>query len=344
VYSNRNRLTFGEFAQPFFSVTCLRLQRSRLSGRTFSPRYIEEQRRILTQCILTDNTLCSTAVNKLNRRDLELFVLRVVQRCGYSRKSKAIVDLVKLITKELYNYDYIAHDYTKTLCSIHYQEAPRGILSRSEVRLLLSDEPYESLKEQTFFTVSYLCGLRKSEVLALKWKDIDFKYNTVHVMRAWKSETEIGLPKSGKPRISWLPLPAKKLLTAYHGAGDLPENFVFTSDRKLCQRLSNTWVQKHFVKIMDRMDVKRTEYNITFHSLRHTLKSELSHAGMPQEMQQQLFGWSDSTADAMARRYTHLDDGRISELVGAWNFHQGRIHEPHVWLGKQAGKSFRTGY
>jgi integrase len=311
---NKDNLTFGEFAEPFFSERCLRLKRYRKRGREFAPHYISEQRRILKSHILTDNELCSLAVKDISRIHLEAYIDRVINLLGYTRTAQTVNVLLKLIVKELYNYDYIEKDLSKILGSIYYQEKTRDILTADEIRIFLSGEPFESLKERTFFTVSYLCGLRKGEVLALKWQDINFKDNAVSIVRAWKNDKVLGLPKSGKPRTTWLPPLAKELLLAYCAKDCIYDSLVFTGNGN-GQRLGNTWVQKHFVKVIERIGIDRNERNITFHSLRHTLKSELSYSGVPKETQRMLFGWSINSADKMAERYTHLDKTQIAGLI-----------------------------
>jgi integrase len=48
----------------------------------------------------------------------------------------------------------------------------------------------------------------------------------------------------------------------------------------------------------------RKRYNLSFHSLRHAMNSEMANAGVPQEIRQLFTG---HTSAGMNRRYTHLE-------------------------------------
>ncbi len=67
-------------------------------------------------------------------------------------------------------------------------------------------------------------GLRRGEVVAMKWSDIDLQTGVVKVRRALEQsrfETTVKLPKSGKSRVVVLPMSARSALAAWRIEQDL---------------------------------------------------------------------------------------------------------------------------
>jgi integrase len=311
-----DELTFGDFIQPFFSIECPRLKRKKRGGRNYSPRYIAEQRRLLMCFIMKDEMLCINPVNNLKRTDIDRFIDRLIEEQGFCKTSQAVVALLKLLLKELYIFDYIEKDLTKAITPIYYEERERGILTIPEIKEYLKSTHYESLLERTFFTLAFECGLRRGEILALKWSDVDFETKQISINRAWKNRVELGPPKNGKARVSWLPQLSEQLLLQYRNTKFYTDGFIFPGIKNEL-RLGETWVRNHFIKIMQRMDIDYKKRNICFHSLRHSLKSYLESCGLSAEFQKMLFGWSGLSAESMSRRYTHLDVTTLQERLSA---------------------------
>ena len=317
-------LTIGSFASLFYTKNCPHLRHFRLSGHVnSSQRHINMQQQLIKKHILTDNELCSFSITDLKGYHIEGFLERTVAKSGYNRTTKAIIDLLKLILAELYRQDLTEKDLSKKIKRIKYEEKERGCLTVEEVYEFLKPNYYENTFERALFATSLLCGLRRGEVLALHWHDIDFKHNCVRVKNAWKDTKTLGKPKNGKARVTWLPPLAKILLSALREEqkDDSNGDLIFKSRFKGCVRLSETYVQKHFRKIMARMGTDCVERNIVFHSLRHSLKSYLATTDLPFEQQCMLLGWSESTRDEMARRYTHFDESKVDDYI-----EQGRLN------------------
>jgi len=53
---------------------------------------------------------------------------------------------------------------------------------------------------KNIITVLFFSGMRLGELITLKWDDVDWENNTIHIQRASKSNGKIGRPKNGKKR------------------------------------------------------------------------------------------------------------------------------------------------
>jgi len=190
---------------------------------------------------------------------------------------------------------------------IHHRPAERGIFSREELRALFPADglgPWGSLQAYTVFLMAATVGARRSEILALRWRDIDLDKGEISIRQAWKSETEIGPPKWGRAR-EGLPLPAKtaarlrELRKASYWI--LPDAFVFHGRKG--GRLSSRWYQEAFTAAMAAAKIDAKARRLTGHSFRHSLATALRDGGVPAEKVQAALGWRDErTMDG----YTHF--------------------------------------
>lgn len=122
-------------------------------------------------------------------------------------------------------------------------------------------------------------GLRRGELLALRWPDIDFKLKqlTVHAKTA----------KSSKVR--YVPLNAEALAVLSQWQRQHPTGRVFPTKPS-----THTWPH-----LMARAGIE----NFRFHDLRHTFASKLVMAGVDLNTVRELLGHADIT---MTLRYAHL--------------------------------------
>ena len=78
---------------------------------------------------------------------------------------------------------------------------------------------YKNEKWHTFFRVLAFTGLRRGEALALRWKDVSFKDNTIHVARTLSSDDKnklvINPPKNGITRTVTLDPTTVNILKAW---------------------------------------------------------------------------------------------------------------------------------
>lgn len=148
---------------------------------------------------------------------------------------------------------------------------------------------------RSVISIALYTGLRRGEMLRLRWVDIDFPQNVLIVR---KSKT-----KSGRGRRVNLNSALRQMLAslfeAEHG------EWVFPSPKRF---QTPGEAQRHMgdVKNAFRRAVRLSGIApITFHQLRHTFCSRLADAGVPMPVIQDLAGHASIT---MTRRYTHPAD------------------------------------
>ncbi len=182
----------------------------------------------------------------------------------------------------------------------HYAERPRGedqemqILTPAEIHRLLghADEPV-----RTLLLCAVMTGMRRGELLGLKWEDVDFEGNRIHVRRAlWRgkfvtpkskrSRRAIDMTRTVKEALARLPsrFRGELVFCAENGTPIDPENFT----------------KRDWARALRRSGLRR----IRFHDLRHTYASLLIAQGAhPKYIQAQL---GHASIQTTLDRYGHL--------------------------------------
>lgn len=146
------------------------------------------------------------------------------------------------------------------------------VLSRAEIEKIISS--IENRKHKLLISLSYGAGLRVSEAINLKIKDLDLEELTIHVKNA----------KGGKDRITVFPEKLQSDLIEITNLRD-KNDYVFASERggKLTERTA----QKVFENALRKTGIQK---DATFHSLRHSFATHLLENGVDIRYVQELLG------------------------------------------------------
>ena len=159
-------------------------------------------------------------------------------------------------------------------------------LTRDEVVVLMEHLPDH---QRDIALVALYTGLRQSNVLALKWSQIDFQRRC-----AWVADT-----KNGEPLAVPLSQGAIEILRARIGEHT---EFVFTFRGKPIANVNT----KAWKKALAAAGIE----NFRWHDLRHTWASWQRQAGTTIQDLQDLGGWK---GEGMVRRYAHLSPDHLAE-------------------------------
>lgn len=160
------------------------------------------------------------------------------------------------------------------------------VLSQNEVMALLEVCP--NIKHRTLMMTAYGCGLRVSEVVALRPEHIDSVRKVIRIEQG----------KGRKDRYVMLP---EKLLVALrqYWRACRPAVWLFEGQRR-GQRLSATSAALVFQQARQRAGIKK---RVTFHSLRHAFATHMLEDGTNVRVIQALLGHRSLTTTQI---YTHL--------------------------------------
>jgi len=169
-----------------------------------------------------------------------------------------------------------------------------NVLSKEEVRAIL--EVSKNIKHKMMLSLIYACGLRRSELLNLKPKDVDSKRMVLMIINS----------KGKKDRI--VPISDKiiEMLRAYYKIYK-PKVWLFEGQR-MGEQYSETSLQKVLKIALKESGIKKPA---TLHWLRHSYATHLLENGTDLRFIQELLGHKSSKTTEI---YTHVSTKSLQKI------------------------------
>lgn len=150
-----------------------------------------------------------------------------------------------------------------------------------------------------FVAIALGTGMRHSEVLRVRWDEIEFDLNRIYIGRAKAGQREQPIP----PNLS------RTLKAEWEQRGE-PDGYLFPASRADAKQPHRTAMSKQFRRSVVRAGLDPAK--LTPHVLRHTAITELVRAGVDLPTIQKISGHKTL---AMVLRYTQLSDSHIDNAV-----------------------------
>lgn len=255
-----------------------------LKIRNYSPRTIEAY----LACLKDYFEYKQTNLDKLDQDNIRQYLLKKQDK-NYSPQT---------INLYLNAIKFFYHDIIRSTEPINIRFAKRNkelpvVLSRAEIQKLLS--VVKNAKHQLLLSLAYGAGLRVSEAINLRIKDLNLEELTIHLKQA----------KGKKDRLTLIP---EKLVNDLRNiiAGKAANDYVFASERggKLTERTA----QAVFEKALRLADIKK---EATFHSLRHSFATHLLENGTDVRYVQELLGHANIRTTQI---YTHVTNPALRNI------------------------------
>lgn len=236
---------------------------------------------------------------------------------------QSIIDVrIGVLTKELYQKavnEYAKGRSPKTVLSAHVffntllkendvyvgdkATLPRKAKKETEIPTTMEIQSFLRAVKNTrlyrYCLFSVCLGLRKSETIALQWKDIDLDKKTVSINKA-RVRDEIGayVVKQTKTFDGTRTLHLPPVLIAALGEKGEPEEYLFTDSPKALESLYQ-------------QQCKRLGFPYNFHALRHYYASVMLMNGIPNRYARERMG--HATEDMLIKVYQHTMDSKQRE-------------------------------
>lgn len=193
-----------------------------------------------------------------------------------SRTKKLVYHIFNNSLKKAYKLKLMNDDIMSSVNSVkHKCKCGRALTYREQNELLtiISGTKYENV-----YKLYLLTGCRRNELFLIKWEDIDWKNNVIHI-NGTKTENSV----RDLPLFTQL----KTLLKA------LPH------DSEYILNLSCASIKSHFRRLKEEYHL-----NYSLHSLRHTFATRCLEQGISMKVVQKWLG--HSRLDTTANIYTHI--------------------------------------
>jgi integrase/recombinase XerC len=164
-----------------------------------------------------------------------------------------------------------------------------------------SDGTWRAARDGALLEVLYGTGIRVSELVALRWEDIDPTRETVRVVGKGNKERIVPI---GRPALAALQTYRERLAAEARGVG--PGARVFLNARY------GQLTTRSVARIVDRLTrMSGARVKTTPHVLRHSFATHLLSSGADLRAIQELLGHARLST---TQTYTHVDLGRLAEV------------------------------
>lgn len=257
--------------------------------------------------VFTD-ALGTTEIGKINCADIETVLMKIATEGLRERTvSRYLQSLNQVFTYAMKNrlISFNPCQYVRLPKCSPSQE--RNGLQLEEIALI-----EQSLTPGTLAAlIMVYCGLRRGELAALTWADVDLENNTMTVNKAWDYKNDRLKGTKSKAGIRTIPIPenlSNRLKIA--SKGKKKTALVITND-------NGERVTEQNWRCMNRKLCSATGLSFTWHCLRHTYASLLYDADIGVKEAQNLLG--HSSVKVTMDIYTHLSEKKKSTSIDKLN-------------------------
>jgi len=198
---------------------------------------------------------------------------------------------------------------------LKFESRERGVLLPAELQKMFFEiEWWKHPRERIALMLGAFAGLRRGEILLLRWGDINFGGGYITVRQSWKSWQDkiIGPPKWGRERVVPMMDLLKDALLTYRSSVrcQASADCVISWD-------DGSWVSPRSIgwwmdAALRDLGINKKERNITPHSLRHTFITFLEQSGLRELSIQAIAGHTDRRT---TQKYIHLDPSHLVEEI-----------------------------
>lgn len=277
-------------------------------------------------------------VTELKKHDLQAILNNMAER-DFSRSTmeKVKISAVAVLDLALDN-DILMRNVFSRVKVPDVEAEERKPLTEYQRRVLL--EHWRGHRMGLPALLMLYCGLRRGELLALTWRDIDLVSKTITINKAvyYSGNAAQVKPPKSKAGIRTVPIPDALLPALSQGRPStlLVCPAVTTGGLMSRTAFNSAWDSlQHFLNIQaGGKDASRSNDKIlavepfTAHQLRHTYCTMLYDAGVDILTAQKLLGHAD--AETTMRVYTHLTQQKERQSIAALNAHIGTQLLPAV--------------
>ena len=235
--------------------------------------------------------LKSKIVKNITHKDIENLIFSLKKK---SLNNVTINKLIQLL-RVIFNYAIVNKliSFSPILKSDRLKEEKKGIkvLDEKQIQNFLEAAKKKGIKTYTILATALYTGMRRGEILALEWADIDFLNSKIKINKqVYKKEKTS--TKSSKSRFVDIPEKLKEILLEYKKSQVLMSKIVFCNSTG--EYINPSVLERHHfyatLKLLNKDLPEEEKIQLRFHDLRHTYATFLLSHGVPIKYVQEQLG------------------------------------------------------
>jgi len=278
----------------------------KLDGHILSNAYIDKTRFYIESLVKTFSSFNKLRLSQVTPRILDKWRSTV----GYSSAScKGVnhaLNGIRVFLRWAFFQGIIPNDPTTSFKYIAYKPKEKGALSLLEMGKIEALD-WSDIRQKAALVLGFSCGLRRGEIRALKWKNVDLSKHIITVIENYTDDDGMREPKAGSSRL--VPIFGKALeilneLKQTNPYGGEPDDFVFPNVVR-DKPLAAITIKRGFERIMNAIGIDNTtraNRKLSFHSMRHSFVTRAREAGLSDFVVSALSGHKTTR---MVNHYSH---------------------------------------
>ncbi len=249
-------------------------------------------------------------------------IYAILEEIEQPRTKSGVYKMLKAMFNKAVMWGYMPSNPCDRVEAPQYKAKEKSTLTQTEIERLNSVISKEERKYQAIFYFAVLCGLRRQEIIGLKWSDINFNENYFTVKRATAISKGKGTvekatkTEKSQRKIYMHDLLKQALLLWYNEQNSLKfkmgdkwhnNDWIFTQINGELMNLhtpSNWW--NKFAKA-------NGINNVTFHGLRHTTATYMIKSNIPISTVSSVLGHAN--VSTTLNIYTHVIEDTKQEAI-----------------------------
>lgn len=283
-------------------------------------------------CDLHLSCLNNKVARDIQHKDIENLIFALKKK----KLSNLSINKMIQLLRAIYNYGIESKILSSNpiLKSYRLKEEKKqmNVLNENEINLFLKTALDKNFKIYAFLSTAIYTGMRRGELLALEWSDIDFKNQRILVNKQLYNK-QATPPKNNKHRYIDIPSKLIEILTEYKKTQTVLSKIVFCNTTGQYMHPS-IMERRYFCAILNKVNEQLSEdeqIKLRFHDLRHTYATLLLSKGVPIKYVQEQLGHSSAkmTLDVYASFLPSVKFEALNILDNLQNFEPNRTQIEH---------------
>jgi integrase len=228
----------------------------------------------------------------MTKRHIENLILDFKSR-GMSHKSiNGIITFIQAMLNYAVDNELLSNNPIIRFKKLPQVKPPIHFLNEKQIEVFLDQAQNCPEVYKTFFYTAIFTGMRRGELLALEWSDIDFKRLKIRVNKQiYRGITQT--TKTGKERYIDMSERLKDVLVEHKKQGILSKYVFHTNGKPLHPwNMEETYFKPLLKRCNQYLDSENQIIKLKFHDLRHTYATYLLSKNIPIKYVQQQLGHS----------------------------------------------------
>ena len=228
----------------------------------------------------------------ITKRHIENLILELKTRDMSNKSINGIVTFIQAILNYAVDNELISNNPIIRLKKLPQVKPPINFLNETQIDIFLQQAETCPQTYKVFFYTAIFTGMRRGELLALEWSDINFKQNKIRVNKQiYRGITQT--TKTGKERYIDMSERLKDVLIEHKSQGILSKYVFHVNGKPLHPwNMEETYFKPLLKRCNKMLDEENQIKTLRFHDLRHTYATYLLSKNIPIKYVQQQLGHS----------------------------------------------------